>query len=244
MKANEHIVLVGSKVVLVPYLRDHVSKYHEWMQDEELQRLTASEPLSLEEEFEMQQKWRLDEDKLTFIVLAVGENFALPMNADAGALSPTDSAIAALPMVGDVNLFLKGTVPGLNSNLSTTISSPVSQVDAEEEEGDEFEAEVEVMIAEPAFRRKGLALDALRLLLEYATGGPSSSFAPNPDGSAPTVTRPEGKGLGIPPSSLVARISDSNAPSIRLFESLGFRITRRVEVFQEVELRWGAAVSE
>jgi L-amino acid N-acyltransferase YncA len=30
-------------------------------------------------------------------------------------------------------------------------------------------------------------------------------------------------------------------PSIRLFEKLGFRITKRVEVFGEVEMRWREA---
>lgn len=85
---------IGKDVVLVPYLREHVPRYHEWMQSDFLRgiivlrctrvlpcsfhkecihdygdtEMTASEPLSLDQEYAMQQSWREDADKLTFIV--------------------------------------------------------------------------------------------------------------------------------------------------------------------------------
>lgn len=43
-------------------------RYHSWMQCPELQRLTASEPLTLDEEFEMQKAWANDEDSKKFLV--------------------------------------------------------------------------------------------------------------------------------------------------------------------------------
>nr|XP_020015146.1 N-acetyltransferase 9 [Castor canadensis] len=94
MRLNENTMLLGKKVVLVPYTSEHVPRYHEWMKSEELQRLTASEPLTLEQEYSMQCSWREDADKCTFIVLD-----AEKWQAQAGL---TEESC----MTGDVNLFL------------------------------------------------------------------------------------------------------------------------------------------
>jgi len=177
MKVNEHTAIIGKDVILVPYRHEHVEKYHQWMLDEELRELTASEPLSLDEEYEMQRKWRSDEDKLTFIILA------------------NEGGITASPMVGDVNMFFKGTAAD-----------------------DDFEVEVEIMIAEKPYRRKGLASSALQLMLRYATSTKSSS-------------------LPVHPKHLVVRIGDKNVPSINMFRKLGFAVTKHVEVFSEIEMR-------
>ena len=56
--------IVGNKVILVPYTEKHVMKYHEWMKNEELQHLTGSDPLTLEQEYEMQKTWKNSSDKV------------------------------------------------------------------------------------------------------------------------------------------------------------------------------------
>lgn len=43
-----------------------VGRYHGWMQSADLRAQTASEPLSLEEEYDMQKKWMSDNDSKSF----------------------------------------------------------------------------------------------------------------------------------------------------------------------------------
>ncbi|XP_038208687.1 N-acetyltransferase 9 [Zerene cesonia] len=92
MKINSNIKIAGEKVILVPYTELHVPRYHEWMKSEELQQLTASEPLSLAEEYEMQKSWREDDDKCTFIIL------------DKEVFENTHNEIGS--MIGDTNIFV------------------------------------------------------------------------------------------------------------------------------------------
>ncbi|XP_041073242.1 N-acetyltransferase 9 isoform X2 [Carcharodon carcharias] len=92
MRLNEEVELQGRLVALVPYGAGHVPRYHQWMKSEELQKLTASEPLTLEQEYQMQRSWREDADKCTFIVLD-------KLRWASGLYTEEDC------MVGDVNLF-------------------------------------------------------------------------------------------------------------------------------------------
>eukprot|EP00002_Diphylleia_rotans_P040389 TRINITY_DN9557_c0_g2_i1.p1 TRINITY_DN9557_c0_g2~~TRINITY_DN9557_c0_g2_i1.p1 ORF type:complete len:195 (+),score=49.35 TRINITY_DN9557_c0_g2_i1:73-657(+) len=86
MIINKDTILIGSKVVLVPYETQHVPKYHDWMESDFLRDMTASERLTLEEEYEMQKSWRNDSNKCTFILI--------------------DPSETPKKLAGDVNFFL------------------------------------------------------------------------------------------------------------------------------------------
>ncbi|CAM9577469.1 unnamed protein product [Discosporangium mesarthrocarpum] len=188
MKDNWEILLRGDKVVLVPYRREHVPKYHRWMQDPWIREMTASEPLSLEEEYAMQVSWREDPFKCTFIVLAKGEGDGEGEEGDMKFEARPCPEAWLQAMAGDVNLFFTDT-----SNLSM--------------------CEVEVMIAEERWRRKGLGEEAVLLLMRYALDT-----------------------MGV--KTFFCKIGDANTPSRRLFEKLGYKAHSYVEAFKETELRF------
>ncbi|XVF31869.1 hypothetical protein REPUB_Repub17cG0031500 [Reevesia pubescens] len=90
------VSLEGQKVIMVPYMEAHVPKYHIWMKDPSLLQTTGSEPLSLQQEYDMQLSWNQDPLKTTFIVL--------DKEMVEGKFVHGDPHVEA--MVGDVNIYM------------------------------------------------------------------------------------------------------------------------------------------
>jgi RimJ/RimL family protein N-acetyltransferase len=134
-------------------------RHLEWMKDPYLQEVTASEPLSLSEEYEMQESWMNDPHKCTFLIKRV--------KAEAEEEAGSDVAVP-LDLIGDINMFMHN-------------------ID------DRSAAEIEVMIALPAFWRRGYGRLALCMMMRYG-----AEFL--------KITK------------FFAKISESNTSSIKLFE--------------------------
>lgn len=173
MRTNENTLLEGHTVVLVPYNASHVPRYHEWMKSPELQQLTASEPLTLEQEYDMQKSWREDDDKCTFIILDK-QQWADPSSKEEQC------------MVGDVNIFL------------TDPSDPSL-------------AELEIMIAEPSYRGKGIGKEVTNMMMHYGVNK-----------------------LRI--KKFEAKIGLNNEVSIAMFKKMHFQEVSVCQVFREVTL--------
>ncbi|KAJ5731235.1 uncharacterized protein N7483_005743 [Penicillium malachiteum] len=223
MLLNAETALSTSKVLLVPYSSWHVPRYHEWMQDEEIQEATASEPLTLEEEYSMQRSWRQDADKLTFIAC---RPISQDQTKESGfQVTPEDEA--AERMVGDINLFLR--------------------VD-DGDEGDEIPqlvGELELMIAEKINQRKGFGKASLLAFMRYVVERQTEILDEFVQGSDVSVEQREklvqsaaATGGVMRFQCLSVKIGQANVRSLALFESLGFvKVTEEPSFFGEFELR-------
>ncbi|KNA20241.1 hypothetical protein SOVF_054120 [Spinacia oleracea] len=167
------VSLEGEKVILVPYMKEHVPKYHQWMQDPALLFATGSEPLTLDQEYDMQLSWSQDPLKHTFIVL----DKQMIMGEFVHGQPHTEA------MVGDVNMYMN---------------------DPE----DPLFGEIEIMIAEPKSRGKGLGKEAVVMMMAFAV-----------------------ENVGI--HTFRAKIGESNQASILLFHKLGFQDSSFSEAFKE-----------
>ncbi|CAO1630812.1 unnamed protein product [Sympodiomycopsis kandeliae] len=218
MRINEETILVGDHVILAPYRKEHVEKYNEWMQSPILQEQTASEPLSLKEEYEMQNSWWKDDDKLTFILLA-------RENED----------VTKGKMIGDVNVFLSDLDEEDHEDEQGKMSAAKGQK----------RGELEIMIAESSVRRKGHATEALQLLLWYITSNPTPSPTPivNPS-SLPLM--PENLFVKIsldnqPSINMFKKLSFTEYKVSEIFNEVELRLVKDSKVaFKQPELvsRW------
>ena len=141
MKINQTTKITGDKVILVPYRKHHVLKYHDWMSLPEIKKLTASEPLTIEEEYQMQSNWQLDEDKLTFIVLRRDLYESFKSDED-------NTGKEIFSMIGDVNVF-------------------ISEEDDDERDRFKKSAELEIMIPDVSNRGHGYGTESVNLMIDY-----------------------------------------------------------------------------
>ncbi|KAN0026263.1 hypothetical protein ACTFIV_007247 [Dictyostelium citrinum] len=183
MKINSNTVIIGKKVILVPYKKKHVEKYWRWMQSEEIREQTASEELTIDEEYENQESWFRDDHKITFIIL--DKDLLLENEKQENGYSNENDIKS---MIGDVNIFFN-------------------------EYEDEGTGELEVMIAESKSRRKGLAREAISIIMGYGVENLSTK-------------------------KYIVKIGESNQPSIQMFKSMNFKQIGDANVFKEILLEF------
>lgn len=132
-------------LVLREYTKELVETYHKWMQDPWLRDKTASELLSIEDEYKAQEEWLHDINKQTFIIfdkLIQSETISKSINQNTAG------------MCGDVNLFI------MDSDASESYSLIESALPV-------LAAEIMIMIAEPWARRKGYATEAVHAMMHF-----------------------------------------------------------------------------
>ena len=211
MRANASVAVHTAKVLLVPYSKHHVPKYHEWLKDPMIREATASEPLTLEEEYKMQESWREDADKLTFIVCRALPDLSDATNTINEGVFDVDEA-----MIGDVNMFL---------------TAADDEQDDKQDGETRLVGELELMIATKADQNQGFGRNALLTFLRYIVEHEydiTSEYL----SAAPATCKPRRL------SYLCAKIGEQNLRSIGLFESLGFvKTSTKPTYFGEFELR-------
>lgn len=189
------------------------------MQDADLQAATASEPLSMTEEYDMQRSWRTDNDKLTFIVCQSREPESTSQTVQGGRDDSPER------MIGDINLFLFE--PEDDDDEEHNSNSPSNAL----------VGEIELMIARKDLHRQGYGRAALLSFTAYILDTWAHITAEYSNGAGDQTPRPL--------QYLRVKINQSNARSIALFQSIGFVQTAAgANYFGEVELRWQPSRSE
>ncbi|OBT45238.1 hypothetical protein VE00_03665 [Pseudogymnoascus sp. WSF 3629] len=232
MLLNATTAVSTPAILLVPYGEHHVLRYHEWMKSPDLQELTASEPLTLEEEYVMQLSWQTDYDKLTFIACH-------PLPGPASKIAGADSNDVIIPsqgydapekMIGDVNLFLRFAYE-LDGEGEEILNRPYVR------------GEIELMIASPSDQGRGFGKATLLAFLQYIKTHTVDILDQykrhSPEGAENHIQHQDVKIGGL---VLVSKINKTNVKSRRLFESVGFGQVGKEDYFGEIELKLSGGV--
>ena len=234
MRLNYETCLVSSKVILVPYRPEHVPKYHEWMKDPHLLEATGSEPLSYEEECEMQESWRDDDSKCTFIVHQrhpsnkekcdtqesniVSTSDSEEGDSDSNPHGSFDVKDHLHEMIGDVNLFLSVIEEEEDETEGEDQNPPKNEAQRSEDiitnqnsQEARVQAEIDIMIAEKSCRGQGLGRASVCAMLLYGY-------------------------YELNVQRFFCKINEDNINSIKLFESLGFEQCDYAACFKQVEM--------
>lgn len=199
------------------------------MQDPHLLDATASEQLTMDDEIKMQQEWRDDETKCTFIILArdlidssvVDIPPSPPLNAvtergnEIGEKNSYPDLVGQTldAMIGDINLFLSEEELD-DENESDDWQKHKQQQTTHQSSNNLLlsQAELDIMIAAPSHRHKNLGTELALMMMHYGASN-----------------------LGI--RRFFVKIKESNASSLKLFkEKLGFVQCAYAECFGEYEL--------
>lgn len=182
---------------------------------QEIQEATASEPLSIEEEYSMQKSWRQDADKLTFIVCRPIER-PTPVQLEQSDDSPQ-------AMIGDINLFLR-----------------VDDGDDGDEEP-QIIGEIELMIAEKVNQRQGFGKAATLVFLRYILDRQQEILTEFIQRGVERDMREKVQKAitgDLTFTCLSVKIGNTNVRSLALFEGLGFqKVSQQPNFFGEFELR-------
>lgn len=206
------------------------------MQDPFLLEMTGSEPLTMEEEIQMQKEWRDDENKCTFIILARdllpdevdgnGEKIEIPLIPSAHI--EKDDKEESYPklieqtlhgMIGDINLFLSEE-DDYNSDDEANFHQQQMLLSTPQTPAELTQAELDIMIAVESHRHKNLGTELALMMMYYGA-------------SALKLRR------------FYVKIKDTNNSSIKLFkEKLGFVECAYAECFGEYEFEMKCETSD
>ncbi|KAK4148155.1 GNAT domain-containing protein [Dichotomopilus funicola] len=193
MRLNENTAVSTAKTLLVPYDPRHVPTYHAWMEDPAIQAATASEPLTLAEEFENQASWRASHDKLTFIVCqplpGIGTGLVATTTTETTAEAATGAtttgtttatpapAATAPPPAKPITPGIPDSPTHMIGDVNLFLYPYEEEPDEEDDDDDNVDSseiipkactgEIDIMIASPSHRGQGAGRGAVQAFLQY-----------------------------------------------------------------------------